>query len=282
MAANLLAAGYGLTVTDLRPSAAEELIARGAIWADSPRAVARASRVTFTSLPGPADVEAAALGPDGILAGADPSDYYIDVSTSVPSTIRAIATVAAARGVQVLDAPVSGSVRGARTATLVFMVGADPAAFEYCEPVLKTLGDRIFHTGAVGTGTITKLVNNYMGLSNAVASMEAVVMGAKAGVDPRILLEVVEASTGASYMTRNLYPYLIFKRNFEPAKFAMGLAAKDARQAVELAQELGVTTRVGQSVADSLAAGVRAGLSDKDFSAYITLLERAAGIEVKG
>jgi 3-hydroxyisobutyrate dehydrogenase len=281
MAANLLRSGYQLTVTDLRRQVADELIQHGAAWADSPKAVAGASSVTFTSLPGPAEVEAAVLGPDGILAGAHASDTFIDVSTSAPATIRKIAAAAAGRQVHVLDAPVSGSVRGARNATLVFMVGGDRAAFDRCEPIFRALGEKVFYTGTVGTGTIAKLVNNYMGLSNALASMEAVVMGASAGVDPRTLLEVVEASTGASYMTRNLYPYLIFKRNFEPAKFSLRLAAKDFRQAIDLAHELGLPVKVGEAVADSLANGVRAGLGDQDFSAYITILERATGIEVK-
>jgi 3-hydroxyisobutyrate dehydrogenase-like beta-hydroxyacid dehydrogenase len=111
--------------------------------------------------------------------------------------------------------------------------------------------------------------------------MEAMVLGVRAGVDPERLLAVVDAGTGASHMTRTLYPYLILKRNFEPARFSMELGAKDFRLAVDLAEELGVPVRVGATVARALADAVESGLGDKDFSAYITLLEQAAGVEVR-
>jgi len=281
MAANLMAAGYRLTVHDLRRGAGDDLVGQGAAWADSPKDVAAASSVTFTALPGPPEIEDAVLGENGILAGAQPSSFYIDVSTSTPSSIRKIGEAAAARGVGVLDAPVSGGVRGARKGTLVFMVGGDADAFATCEPILRHLGEKVVHTGALGSGYVTKLVNNYMGMSNALASMEAMVLGVRAGVEPEKLLEVVNAGTGASHMASTLYPYLILNRNFEPTRFSMELGAKDFQLAVDLAHELGVPVAVGETVAASLARAVRAGLADRDFSTYITLLEQAAGVEVK-
>src|SRR5687767_2396007 len=216
MALNLLKAGHELTIYDVRTEAGESLVAAGARWAPSPKAVAHASAVTFTALPGPREIEAAVLGQDGILEGAHEADHYVDVSTSTPASIERIAESAARKGVNVLDAPVSGGVRGARKATLVFMVGGDRTAFEHCEPILKQLGEKVFYMGSLGSGYVTKLVNNYMGMSNALASMEAVVLGVKAGVDVHRLLEVIDSGTGSSYMTKTLYPYLILKRNFEP------------------------------------------------------------------
>jgi 3-hydroxyisobutyrate dehydrogenase-like beta-hydroxyacid dehydrogenase len=281
MAANLIHAGFHLTVFDIRREAADDLIQQGAVWADSPRQVAERSSVVFTALPGPPEIEAAVLGRDGVLEGAQAVDYYIDVSTSTPGSIRTIAEQAHARGVQVLDAPVSGGVRGARKATLVFMVGGEAEAFRACEPILAHLGEKVIHTGQLGSGYVTKLVNNYMGMSNAVASMEAMVLGVRAGVDPQKLLEVVNAGTGASHMARTLYPYLILNRNFEPTRFSMELGAKDLQLAVDLAHELGVPVNVGETVAGALAGAVRAGMADKDFSTYITLLEQAAGVEVR-
>jgi len=281
MAANLVTAGYSVTVHDLRREAADDVLALGAVWADSPAAAARASRVTFTALPGPAEIESAVLGPNGILEGVHASDCYVDVSTSTPASIRKIAAACESKQVQVLDAPVSGGVRGARNATLVFMVGGEESTFTRCLPILEYLGEKIVHTGPLGSGYVTKLVNNYMGMSNALASMEAMVLGVRAGVDPERLLEVVDAGTGASHMTRTLYPYLILKRKFEPARFSMELGAKDFRLAVNLAEELGVPVRVGATVAQALADAVESGLGDKDFSAYITLLEQAAGVEVR-
>jgi 2-hydroxymethylglutarate dehydrogenase len=282
MVMNLLKAGHELTIYDVRTEAGESLIAAGARWAPSPKAVARASAVTFTALPGPREIEAAVLGPDGVLEGARESDHYVDVSTSTPATIQRIARTAATKGVHVLDAPVSGGVRGARKATLVFMVGGDRSAFEHCEPILKQLGEKVFYMGTLGSGYVTKLVNNYMGMSNALASMEAVVLGVKAGVDVHRLLEVIDAGTGSSYMTKTLYPYLILKRNFEPTRFSIELGAKDFRLAVELANTVGVPVRIGEAVAEALASAERSGLAHRDLSTYITLLEEASGVEVKG
>jgi 3-hydroxyisobutyrate dehydrogenase-like beta-hydroxyacid dehydrogenase len=281
MATNLLAAGYALTVTDLRREAASELEALGAAWAETPRAVAHASTVTFTALPGPDEVRAAYAGPDGLLAGAGPGSIAIDVSTSTPATLIDLAADAASRGVELLDAPVSGGVRGARTGTLVVMVGGAPDAFERCRPMLEVVGSSVVHMGRLGSGYVTKLVNNYMGMTNAIASMEAMVLGVKAGLDPERLLEVVNQGTGASHMTRTLYPYLVFRRSFYPARFSMELAAKDFRLAVDLADELQVPLRVGRAAFEALAEAASGELAEADMSAYITRLEAAAGVEVR-
>jgi 3-hydroxyisobutyrate dehydrogenase-like beta-hydroxyacid dehydrogenase len=280
LAANLLAAGHHLTVFDLDRAAATDLRAGGAAWAETPREAAAASEVTFTALPGPAEIESVVLGPEGLLEGAHESDVYIDVSTSTPELIRHIASVAGEKGVSVLDAPVSGGVRGARKGTLVFMVGGDRVAFDRCLPLFEVLGSKVLHMGALGTGYIAKLINNFMGMSNAVASMEAMTIGAKAGVDLQNLLDAVNAGTGMSHMSRTLYPFLIFPRRFEPTRFSMSLGAKDLRLAVELAGELGVPLRVGKEVAQALQEAVDRGMGADDFSTYITLLEETAETEV--
>ena len=281
MAHNLIAGGHTLTVHDAVPDAASELLAEGAAWAASARDVGAASELTFTALPGPAEVEAAVLGSDGLLEGMTPSSIYVDMSTSIPATIQRIAELAKQRNIGVLDGPVSGGVRGARKATLVFMVGGDHDVFLKCEPVLHCMGEAVFHMGDLGTGYIAKLVNNYMGMSNAVAAMEAMTLGTKAGVNPAALLDVVNAGTGMSHMSKTLFPYLIFPRTFEPTRFSMELGAKDLRLAVTLAQELGVPVKVGDTVADALKDAVAQGLGAKDFSTYITLLEGAAGVVVE-
>jgi 3-hydroxyisobutyrate dehydrogenase-like beta-hydroxyacid dehydrogenase len=280
LAANLLAAGHHLTVFDIDRAAATDLLAGGAAWAETPREAAAASEVTFTVLPGPAEIEGVVLGPEGLLEGAHPSDVYIDISTSTPDLIRRIASVAEGKGVSVLDAPVSGGVRGARKGTLVFMVGGDRAAFDRCLPLFEVLGSKVLHMGGLGTGYIAKLINNYMGMSNAVASMEAMTIGAKAGVDLQNLLDAVNAGTGMSHMSKTLYPFLIFPRRFEPTRFSMSLGAKDLRLAVELAGELGVPLRVGKEVAQALQEAVDRGMGAEDFSTYVTLLEEAAETEV--
>lgn len=283
MARNLLAAGYRLVVHDIRREAGEALLGAGAEWAADPRGLAAVSDVVLIALPGPEQVVAAAVGPTGILAGARPGTYLIDVSTSTPECVRLLAEQAAPKGVRVLDAPLSGGVRGARKGTLTVMVGASEEDFTACLPVLTVIGEHVIHVGPIGSGHVTKLVNNFMGISNAIASMEAIAMGAAAGVEPTKLLEVVNLGTGASHMTRTLYPFLILNRNFEPARFSMELAIKDVRLALGLADEVGLPATVGLAVHSALvAAATKYGLRDADMSTYITVLERATGVEVSG
>lgn len=281
MAGNLIKAGYELTVHDKKKEAADELVQQGAHWADTPKAVAQASQVVITSLPGPREIEEVALGTNGVLEGAHPGDCYIEMSTSIPSSIHQIAKAAAPKGIQVLDAPVSGGARGARKGTLAIMVGGNRAAYDFCEPIFKKLGQNIFYMGNLGSGYVTKFVNNMMGAANSQAAMEALLMGAKSGIDLQKLVDVVGSGTGASFMLANLFPYVVFKRKFEPANFSLALALKDARLALEYAKEIGVPFTFVKTVADNLAEGAKQGLADKDSSAYVTILEKQAGVELK-
>lgn len=281
MVGNLLDAGYELVVNDLVEDAAAELVGRGAVWGATPRQVAAASDVVFTSLPGPAELESLLTGTDGVLAGARPGSYLVDVSTGSPAHIRRMGDLARSAGVEVLDAPLSGGVRGARKGTLTVMVGGSPEAFEYCEPLFEVIGEFVVHVGPLGAGHVTKLVNNLMGLSNAVSSMEAMAIGVAAGVDPETLLEVVEHGTGSSHMTRTLFPYLILKANFDPVRFSVALAVKDVDLALELADQVGAPVKVAAAVRQALADAADSGLADADISRYITLLEDAVGVEVR-
>jgi 3-hydroxyisobutyrate dehydrogenase-like beta-hydroxyacid dehydrogenase len=234
------------------------------------------------ALPGPEQVTAVVDGPSGVLAGSRPGTYLIDVSTSTPECVRRLAEQAAGQGVRVIDAPLSGGVRGARKGTLTIMVGGRAEDFDTCRPILNVVGEHIIHVGPIGSGHVTKLVNNFMGISNAIASMEAVAMGVAAGVEPTKLLEVVNLGTGASHMTRTLYPFLILNRNFEPVRFSMELAIKDVWLALGLAEEMGLTATVGRAVHSALvAAAEEYGLGNADMSTYITVLERATGVEVR-
>jgi 3-hydroxyisobutyrate dehydrogenase len=280
MAAAVLRAGYELTIHDIRPEAAEDPLLAGARWADTPRATAAASDVLITSLPGPEQVDAVVLGPDGVLSGLRPGTFYIDMSTSTPGEMRKIADAAAERSVQTVDAPVAGGMRGARNATLTIMAGGTEEAYQACLPVLRAMGEKIFLVGGVGAGHVAKLVNNMMTIINGLTAMEAMVVGAKAGLDVERLLEVVEAGTGSSF-SLNVLRYVIFRGNFDPAKFALSLAAKDLRIAVEYADELGVQMSVVPHAAEALAEARQHGLADRDWSSYITLIEESAGVEVR-
>jgi len=281
MAANLVRVGHVVTAFDLRPEAREDPVLAGVAWAGSARQAAEASEVVVSSLPGPPQVDRAAHGEDGILAGLRPGSLYIDMSTSTPDQIREIAAEAAPRGIGVIDAPVAGGIRGARLGTLTIMAGGDEDVFARCLPVLEGMGERIIRVGSVGMGHVAKLVNNMMTIVNGLAAMEAMVVGAKAGADIERLLEVVEAGTGGSF-SLNVVRYVVMKGNFDPAKFALSLAAKDLRIAVEYAEDLGVPLRVVADASRALSAAEADGLADRDWSSYITPIERAAGVEVRG
>ncbi|MFQ5879718.1 MAG: NAD(P)-dependent oxidoreductase [Dehalococcoidia bacterium] len=279
MARNLMRAGHELVVHDARPEATHDLLELGAQWADSPRLVAQACQVVLTSLPGPPEVETVALDEEGLLAGAAHGSTYIDLSTSSPHLIRRIAAAAAAQGVAVLDAPVSGGTIGAKEATLTVMVGGDRQVFERHLPLLNAIGRNVFHMGELGSGYIAKLINNMLSLTNTLAALEAMVLGAKAGLEPRKLWEAVRVSTGASRVLERM-PQTVFNRRFEPT-FTIELSCKDIGLALALGREHKVALRLA-AVAEQVYIDCSArGMDDQPSAAIVRLLEEAAGVEIR-
>jgi 3-hydroxyisobutyrate dehydrogenase len=187
MAASLQQAGHQLVVNDIRADAGAEHLAAGAEWADTPRAVAAASEVVFTSLPGPPEVEQVAIGNDGLLEGMRPRTAYFDLSTSSPTLARRLHAMFAARDVYVLDAPVSGGPQGAESGRLAIWVGGEEPVFKQHKPLLDAIGDQVFYVGPVGAGAVTKLVHNCTGYTIQAAMAEVFTLGVKAGVDPLAL-----------------------------------------------------------------------------------------------
>ncbi len=281
MAMNLLNKGHSLTVFDMRQDTAEELLAKGARWADSPNEVAAASEITFSSLPGPKEVEDIALGKAGVLQGATKGSYYVDMSTSTPNVIRKVAELAAAKGLEVLDAPVSGGVKKSITGTLSIMVGGQEKAFKYIEPILKVMGENIYLVGEVGSGSVVKLVNNMVALTNVVVAMEGMVMGVKAGMDAKTLFDVIISSSGSSAGMKSNFPNRILAGKFTPPSFALSLACKDLGLVTDYGQELGVPLQVTKLASDLLHQTMDQGLGNQDTGVYITILEKATGIKVR-
>lgn len=279
MARNLLRAGFALTVHNRSRGAVEELAGEGATPATSPAEVARASDVVLTCLPGPADVELVYLGPSGVLEGVGAGSVLVDMSTIDPDTHRRIASLATARGASYLDAPVSGGSTGAQQATLTIMVGGEAAALARVRPVLEALGKQIHHLGPVGAGATTKLVNNMLGSINLAGAVEALVLGAKAGLDPRQLAEVINTSSGASRSFAATVPEVL-RRNFEPG-FTIDLQHKDVCLATDLGRQLGVRLLAGSLAAQVLQEARGAGYGKKSVFAAILPLEQNAGIELK-
>src|SRR5262245_60790768 len=191
MGNNLLKAGYPLAVHDLRPEVVRDFAARGARAAASVVELARLADVVLTSLPGPPEVEAVATGPGGLLEGMGAGCVWVDTSTSRPTLIRRLEPCFRDRGIHVLDAPVSGGKTGAATRNLAVMVGGELAVYERVKPILDAIGDKVFYAGAVGAGSVCKLVHNMVGHSVRQAIAEALTLGVKAGVDAESVWECV-------------------------------------------------------------------------------------------
>jgi 3-hydroxyisobutyrate dehydrogenase len=277
MAKRLLDAGHALVVCDKSEAATAPLVAAGATRARAPREVAAACRVVFTSLPGPADVDAVATGADGILAGARPGDVHVDLSTSALGAVRALAAREAAAGVHLVDAPVSGGAMGAAQGTLTVMASGDRGAFERVEPLFGAFGRNVFYLGASGNGTLTKLVNNAIFLCGGLLLQESFAMAAKAGLEPTRLLEVVQKSSGAAYAG---VAKLLLGRGFDNAFFQLALAEKDVGLALASGRELGVPMPVTQAAHETYARALAMGLGPKLFAATLLAIEDAAGVTV--
>jgi 3-hydroxyisobutyrate dehydrogenase-like beta-hydroxyacid dehydrogenase len=262
-------------VFDLRPEATRELEQAGARRAACPREVAQACRLVFTSLPGPREIEAVVRGEAGLLAGARAGDVHVDLSTSSWQAVRSLRDVEAAAGVELVDAPVSGGAIG--QGTLTVMASGDRAAFERAEPYLRAFARHVFHLGDSGAGTLVKLINNAVFLCAGMLVQEGFVLGAKAGLDPARLLEVLKQSSGGMYAG---LAELFFARGFDNAFFQLGLAEKDVALALDSARELRVPLPVTAAAHGVYAESVARGLGPKVFFATLQTLEAAAGVEV--
>jgi len=282
MALNLIKAGHALIVHDVRPAAAKPHLERGAKWAESPKAAARESELILTSLPGPTEVEAVALGTDGILAGAIPGTVYADLSTGSPTVMRKIHAAFKAKGVHVLDAPVSGGVWGAQRGTLQVMVGGEESIYREVKAVLQAVGDKVGYMGPIGAGTIAKLVHNMISIATRALVAEGFTLGVKAGVTPEALLEAIRgASFGQGLMLSQMLPNVIFKGDFDTVRFALKLARKDVGLATALAREYDVPMPMAAVAEQIMIEALARGWGDKDSTAPWLLQEEAAGVRVR-
>jgi 3-hydroxyisobutyrate dehydrogenase-like beta-hydroxyacid dehydrogenase len=246
MALCLINVGHELSVYDVRPAATAPLALRGAREAGSPADVARYSEVVFTSLPGPSEVEHAVLdSATGILAGLAAGRAYIDMTTNAPAAVRRIAEVCHARGVDMLDAPVSG-----RPPTMTVMAGGDLHVFAKYRPLLAAMAGNIFHVGEAGAGCVAKLVTQYLGYTNFVAALEGLLIGAKAGIELAQLARIVPLSAGASRTFDNI-PRSVLTRTFT-AGGTLDIVAKDLALACELAREVAAPANLGLLAHDVL------------------------------
>jgi 3-hydroxyisobutyrate dehydrogenase len=282
MSANIQRAGYSMVVYDIREEVTRPLLEGGARLASSPAEIARLSDVTFTSLPGPKEVEAVALGTEGVLEGIKPGSVYVDLSSSRPTLIRQIEPRFRQKGAHVLDAPVSGGKTGAATRNLAVMVGGEKEVYQRIKPILDALGDKVFYAGEVGAGSVCKLVHNMIGHSVRQAIAEGLTLGVKAGVEPEALWESIRrGSLGRMRVLHEGLVRTMFRGEFEPASFALNLAYKDISLATELAREYSVPMPMSTLAEQIAMEAMNRGWADQDSSITVLLQEEQAGVQVR-
>ena len=279
MARNLMNAGYELTVYDIVGEAVEELATEGARPASSSSEVAANTDKIITMLPDSADSERAILGPGGVLEGARAGSVVIDMSSIAPSMSQKIFAACAEKGVEMLDAPVSGGEPGAIAGTLAIMVGGKQEVFDQCSDMLRVMGGNVVLTGDVGAGNITKLANQIIVAANIEALSEALVLAQKAGVDPERVFNAIRSGLAGSNVMDAKAPMML-ERNFR-AGFRIRLHQKDLRNVLQTAQELNVPLPVTALVQQMLGSLVNDGEQDLDHSAILHFLENMADVEVK-
>ncbi len=280
MAARLLDAGYKLSVHDVQREATKELVARGAHLCGSPAEVASRAEIVMVSLPTPDIVKAVALGAGGVIEGTR-IKTLIDLSTTGPGGAKAVAEGLAPRNMTLVDSPVSGGIRGAVAGSLAVMVSCPKETFAQVEPILKVFG-KIFFTGEKpGLAQTAKLANNLMAAAAMVITSEAVAMGVKAGLDARVLIDILNVSSGRNSASADKFPRAILPGTFDFG-FATGLSYKDVRLCVDEAESMGVPMVCGAAVRQMLAiTNARFGPTS-DFTSIAKVLEEWAGIEMRG
>ncbi|HXP72982.1 MAG TPA: NAD(P)-dependent oxidoreductase [Stellaceae bacterium] len=281
MARNLQKAGTKLVVHDARRAAAEPHIAAGAVWADSPRKVAEAAEVVFTSLPGPPEVEAVALGADGLAAGLRKGTAFFDLSTNSPTVVRRIHAVFAERGLHMLDAPVSGGPKGAETGKLALWIGGERAIFDRHKALLDAMGDRARYVGPIGAGSVAKLVHNCAGYALQTVLGEVFTLGVKGGVDPLALFEAVRQGAQGRRRTFDGLVDQFLPNTYDPPSFALRLAHKDVTLATALGRELGVPMRLCNMALEEMTEAMNRGWAGRDSRVAMLLQQERAGVSIQ-
>jgi 3-hydroxyisobutyrate dehydrogenase-like beta-hydroxyacid dehydrogenase len=280
MASNLQKGGHELVVNDVRREAAAPHLAAGAVWADTPCQVAEAAHVVFTSLPGPAEVEAVAIGANGLIQGMRPGGALFDLSTNSPTLVRRLEGLFKDKGFHVLDAPVSGGPKGAKSGKLALWVGGDRQVYDRYKPVLDAIGDQPYYVGPIGAGSVAKLVHNCAGYAMQTALAEVFTMGVKAGVDALTLWKAVRQGAGGRRRTFDGLADQFLPGTFDPPAFALKLAHKDVSLATALAREVGVPMRLANLTLEELTEALNRGWAQRDSRVAMLLQEERAGVQI--
>lgn len=279
MSKNLLKAGYNLLVMDKNQSAVAEVVAAGAAAASTPKEVAEQCDYIITMLPNSPHVKEVVLGEDGIIEGAKPGTIVIDMSSIAPLVSREVAEKLIAKGVEFLDAPVSGGEPKAIEGTLSVMVGGKKDIFEKCYPLMKAMAGSVVLTGGVGAGNVTKLANQVIVALNIAAMSEALVLAAKAGVEPELVYQAIRGGLAGSTVLDAKAP-LVMDRKFNPG-FRINLHIKDLQNVLDTSHEVGVSLPLTAAVMEIMQALKVDGMGECDHGALVRYYEKQAQIEVK-
>jgi 3-hydroxyisobutyrate dehydrogenase len=278
MALNARKGGHELVVHDLRREAASPHLAAGCTWADSAAAVGKDADVVLTSLPGPREVEAVA---EGLIQTLRPGTPWFDLSTNSPTVVRRLHERFGAKGLPMLDAPVSGGPKGAKSGKLALWVGGDRAVFDQYRKVLDAIGDQVRYIGPIGAGSIAKLVHNAAGYAIHCAVAEVFTMGVKAGVEPLALWSAIRQGALGRKRTFERMADNFLQAKFDPPEFALNLAFKDVTLATELAREIGVPMRLTSLAHAEMAEAINRGWGAKDSRVFLLLQEERAKVDIK-
>jgi 3-hydroxyisobutyrate dehydrogenase-like beta-hydroxyacid dehydrogenase len=279
MAKNIVRGGYEVTVFDQVPEKIAEMQRFGAKAAGSIAEAVKGQDIIITMLPDAPDVEGAALGAGGILESIDRDAIYIDMSTIDPATTRRVGEKFQARGVRMIDSPVTRSVEQAITGNLALLIGGDVAVFEEMKPIFACMADTMTHCGALGNGSAMKLVNNFMGAGIVALMGEAMTMGVKAGLSLELMIEASGKTGTRNFMLQEFLPGRAFVGNFKPGFFSR-LSLKDQRLALSMAEAGGVEAPIGRTVFGLLQQTAEKYPTD-DFCSLVRIREEQAGIQLR-
>lgn len=280
MAHNLIKAGYPLVVYDLSDKAMESLAKAGAEKASSPKELASRSSVVITMLPASPDVEAVVLGPEGVIEGAKSGDILIDMSSSYPTSTKILCERLAVKGIRMLDAPVSGGIKGAREGTLAIMVGGEEKDYEECRPILKAMGQNVYYLGKIGAGHTVKALNNLCSACSMIITSEALLVAKELGLNLQKVIDAINSSTGRSWSSQFKFPAFVLNNKFDSG-FSIGLMNKDLETATRLGRELNVPMSVGKMVQQLYNYAVERGAGDECHTAIIKFIEDWRGANAK-
>ena len=281
MAKQLLNNGFNLLVNDIHKENSLSLTNAGAIWVDNPEDLAKQCDFVCTCLPGPTQMEQLIIGPNGILNSMAENTVYIDHTTNSFKTVQKINGLLSKKGIHMLDAPVSGGVEGAKTRDLTLLVGGNQEIVTKTMPILNSIGKTILHVGDIGTGTICKLMHNSASFSMMLTMVQCLTTGVKAGVDASTIVEVFQkCALGRNFDLQVRLPNTLFQGDFDP-RFALKLAYKDLKLAMEIADEFNVPFSIPEICEKEMSEAISRGLDTKDSSIFLTIQEEKAGVEIR-